>query len=246
MVGKARFQDRLYFCSDGTAARGLGVSRQTIIRARVRLEDAGRIMREGKRKIGPCKATIVYSFPAGRPRLPDRGTQRSKNRTSKPRLHFVKSARTPGGRGYRAKWRETLGDVVPIGGGAPEKSNVSAGQALFAAIVDELAAQGVEQIPRRLISTAAKHGSEALKDGVEPEMVLIGCVMAIQKGTPQYASHIIGDCVLTKAGKKMSQTQYNDMLNMVSRSQNPAVQRFRQVTEEIRQREEQKKLERGQ
>jgi hypothetical protein len=245
MVEKARFRDRLYFCSDGTAAAALGVSRQTILRARARLEKTGRIVRQGKRKIGGCRTTVVYGFPSGRLRLSGaRGTQRLKSRTSKHRLHFVKSARTPKRDfGRLRKWR-SMGDVVPIGGGKPEKPNVSPGQALFAAVTDQLTDMGVGQLPRNVIAIAVKQGRDALDDGVEPEMVLIGCVMAIQKSTPQYTSHVIMDCVLAKAGKKMSPTQYNETLNTVSRSQNPAVQRFRQVTEEIRQREEQKKLER--
>lgn len=135
-----------------------------------------------------------------------------------------------------------MGGVVPIGGGELAKPNVSVGQALFAAVIDQLTAMGVDQVPRRPVTIAVKQGKEAIEDGVEPEIVLVGCVLAIQKGTPQYTTHVILDCVLAKAGKKISSTQYQDSLNSVSRSQNPAVQRFRQVTEEIRAREEKKKI----
>jgi DNA-binding Lrp family transcriptional regulator len=69
MVAKARLRDHIYFASDATAAAELGVSRRTIIRWRQRLEEQGLIERIGKRKIGRCKATIVYTFPAGVKRL---------------------------------------------------------------------------------------------------------------------------------------------------------------------------------
>lgn len=131
-----------------------------------------------------------------------------------------------------------MGEVVQFDGGIPEKPNVAVGQALFAAIMDQLEAMGVGMIPRRLISIASSQGRDALDDGVDPEMVLVGCVMAIQKGTPQYTTHIIGDCVLTKAGAKLSNTQYNDALNSVSRAQQPAVQRFRAVAEAIEKRKQ--------
>jgi hypothetical protein len=135
-----------------------------------------------------------------------------------------------------------MGEVVPSGKNLPEARNATLGQALFTAVIDHLAEQGVEQIPRSLIATSVKHGSQALKDGVDPEMVLIGCVLAIQKGTPQYTSHIIGDCVLTRAGKKMSRTEYEEMLGMINRGAQPAVQRFRETTEAIKNR---KQIEKG-
>jgi DNA-binding Lrp family transcriptional regulator len=250
MVERARFRDRLYFCSDSTAAGELGISRRTVIRARARLEEAGRIVRQGRRKIGGCKATVVYFLPFESRRRFVRVTQRPSAWKKNKQLHYVKLARAPKrDYGRMARWRTirrglAVGDVVPTSGVPPERPNVAVGQALFAAVIDQLTAMGVEQVPRRPLTVAVKQGKEALEDGVDPEIVLIGCVMAIQKGTPQYTSHVILDCVLAKAGKKMSPTQYSETLNSVSRSQNPAVQRFRQVTEEIRQREEQKKLER--
>lgn len=72
MVEKATFRDRIYFVSDGNAAAALGVSRH-IIRAKKRLEERGDIIRQGKCKIGPCKATVVYSFHPHRRRLPQSG-----------------------------------------------------------------------------------------------------------------------------------------------------------------------------
>jgi hypothetical protein len=61
-VRRARFRERLYFASDSSAARGLGVSRRTIIRCRQSLERQGWLRRCGKRRCGPGKVTVCYAF----------------------------------------------------------------------------------------------------------------------------------------------------------------------------------------
>lgn len=66
MVERARYRDRQYFCSDSTAAKALGVSRHTILRARAKLEAAGRIERCGTKRFGHGKTTIKYALKGRR------------------------------------------------------------------------------------------------------------------------------------------------------------------------------------
>lgn len=126
-----------------------------------------------------------------------------------------------------------MGEVAPFGDRRPDIPNATVGQALFAAIVDELRAEGIGALPPRVIATAAKQGKDALAAGVEPEMVLVGCMFAISQGKARYTAEIISDCVLAKAGKRVSTTEYRSQLDMISRSNQPAVQRFREVTTRI-------------
>jgi hypothetical protein len=122
-----------------------------------------------------------------------------------------------------------MGEVVAIDGGAPEKPNVAVGQALFAAVVDELEAMGVGIIPRSLIAKAVAHGKAALEDGVQPEIVLVGCLTALRQGKPQYAAHIIGDLCFAKAGALMTPSEYRHYLSLESRSNNDAVLSVREA-----------------
>jgi hypothetical protein len=121
-----------------------------------------------------------------------------------------------------------MGEVVPIGG-TPEKPNATVGQALFAAIMDELQEQGIEAIPRSLVATAAKHGTAALNDGVQPEIVLAGCLTALAQGKPQYTTHIIGDICFAKAGALMTPTEYRQLLSLENRKNNAAVASVREA-----------------
>lgn len=58
MVAKATMRDRVYFCSDATAAKELGVCRLTILRSKKRLEAAGKIRRVGQHRFGPRLVTV--------------------------------------------------------------------------------------------------------------------------------------------------------------------------------------------
>ena len=124
-----------------------------------------------------------------------------------------------------------MGEVVRFDGGLPDKPNATVGQALFAAIIDELDAMGVGILPRTLVATAAGHGRRALEDGVQPEIVLAGCLAALRQGKPQFASHIIGDLCLAKAGAVMTGAEYRHYLSLESRRNNDAVTTVREAME---------------
>lgn len=124
-----------------------------------------------------------------------------------------------------------MGEVVQLDGGLPDKPNATVGQALFTAIVDELEAMGVGILPRTLIATAAGHGRRALDDGIQPEIVLAGCLAALRQGKPQFASHIIGDICLAKAGAAMTPAEYRHHLSLENRQNNPAVSAVREAME---------------
>lgn len=124
-----------------------------------------------------------------------------------------------------------MGEVVRFDGGLPDKPNATVGQALFTAIVDELDAMGVGILPRALIAIAASHGRRALDDGVQPEIVLAGCLAALRQGKPQFAAHIIGDLCLARAGALMTPAEYRHYLHLESRQNNPAVSAVREAME---------------
>ena len=126
-----------------------------------------------------------------------------------------------------------MGEVVPIGGSVESsETNVALGQALFAAIVDELAATGVT-VPRRLIATAAKQGREALDDGVAPDVVLAGCLAALRSGKPQYTTHLIGDLAFAKAGQYLTPADYRKRLSETNLESNPALLRITETMDRI-------------
>ena len=111
-----------------------------------------------------------------------------------------------------------MGEVVRIDGAV--QTNATPGQALFAAVVDELAVAGVT-LPRSVISTAVSHGKTALADGVEPEVVLLGCLAALRQGKGRYAHEIIADMALAKAGRQMTPQEYRHFLVLENRKNNP-------------------------
>lgn len=123
-----------------------------------------------------------------------------------------------------------MGEVVPIGGSL--ESPASVGQALFAAIVDELAAGGVT-VPRRLIATATKQGREALNDGVAPDIVLAGCLAALRSGKPQYTTHLIGDLAFAKAGQYLTPADYRKKMSETNLDSNPALLRITETIDRI-------------
>lgn len=225
MVDRARFRDRLYFAADATAARDLGVCRKTITRARQKLEADGRIVRS-PRRIGRA---VAYEFPLGARRKPRGVPQRSLSRTSRannPRYARVGASRQSYGR--RRQWRIIMGDIVPLFDSDAVEKRVTPGQALYAAVVDELSADGL-RMTSSIIARVVKTGKAALADGVEPEMVLTGCLLALKRGAPHLADSIINDVVLAKAGAKLSRTEYESMMQTISRSNRPGVQRFREA-----------------
>lgn len=110
-----------------------------------------------------------------------------------------------------------MGDLVPIGEGRsaqptpPEGHPTLNGQTLFGAIVDEFAAAGVT-LPRTTIAVAARHGASALKDGVEPEIVLAGCLVALRQGKGRYTQDYIAELAVVKAGQHLSTLEYQRQL----------------------------------
>jgi len=105
-----------------------------------------------------------------------------------------------------------MGEVVPFSDHHPESiPQPTAGQALFAILVDQLAALGVT-LPRPSIAIACKHGVSALGDGVAPEAVLGGCLEALRCGKHRYALDFIGEAALVQAGAYRSQRSYRQML----------------------------------
>lgn len=92
MVKNARLRDRLYFCSDVTAAAQLNVSRRTIIRCRQQLESEGRIQRRGWHHWTPTCKTVVYGFPEGQTRVDvtQRTTCRKPSTRPTRNTHYVR------------------------------------------------------------------------------------------------------------------------------------------------------------
>jgi len=132
-----------------------------------------------------------------------------------------------------------MGEVVRFDSGLPSKPNATPGQALFAAIMDTFAADGIT-LPRSQIVLAAKHGAAALKDQIDPRIVLAGCVTSLRRGRPELASKIILDITLAAAGQLMNTHEYNRELKRIATESNPAQMRFadamRAITEERGQR----------
>lgn len=122
-----------------------------------------------------------------------------------------------------------MGEVVPItDDGLPVESNATPGQALFAAIMDELAATGTT-LTRRAISRSVKDGKAALADGVDPETVLTGCLLALKRGQPHLTDALINDVSLAKTGERLSRSEYELVIQVISRSNRPGVQRLREA-----------------
>lgn len=122
-----------------------------------------------------------------------------------------------------------MGGVVQFDGGLPDKPNATVGQALFAAVVDELRDEGVPAFPPRLIATAVKQGKESLYAGVDPDLVLAGCITALCQGKSRYTADIIGDLCLARAGKVMSDSQYRQLLQIESNRNNESQTRIREI-----------------
>ena len=98
----------------------------------------------------------------------------------------------------------------------------SPGQQLFAAIVDALEVR----LPPSLIAVAVRNGKPSLDAGVEPRIVLLGCLISVRRGHPELAARIIGDIVLAEAGQLVSGYEYRRELNALQAASNPAMQRI--------------------
>lgn len=129
-----------------------------------------------------------------------------------------------------------MGEVVPTGG-HPDRPNATIGQALFTAIVDELEAAGIPA-SRGLVATAVRHGKSLLEDGFQPEIVLAGCVTAIRRGKPQWTAYITQDIALAQAGAFLTTQDYNRLLLMENRRNNPAAISVREAVEAARSRKQ--------
>jgi len=136
-----------------------------------------------------------------------------------------------------------MGEVVPISG-TPERKPPTAGQALFTAIVDTLDAEGV-RLPRTLIATAAKQGAAALEDGIDPETVLAGCLLALRQGKCRYTTHIIGDVVLARSGLYVTTHEARSIIVNERQRNNAPLQKLLDVWRQEREADRRPKLERG-
>lgn len=186
-VEKARLRDRVYFCSDTTAARDLGVSRRTIIRWRLALEKEGRLVRTTH----PCSQfrTICYRFP-GR-----RVTQRTSCRKplQKPSLRsgFCRQAMS--------------GEIS-----AHENVQLSAHDVLVT-VCDTFTASGIP-IPTRHKGILARNAKELLSDGFEYETIVVASVIALKRGAPQHVQWIASDLTMARGGQRMSRREYEKAL----------------------------------
>lgn len=114
-----------------------------------------------------------------------------------------------------------MGEVVPLhdDGHVPA---LTPGQQLFAAIVDELDALGM-RMPRSAIAVAARHGRMALDDGVDPDCVLIGCIVALRQGKGRFTHDYIAEVVAVKSGNHLSRREYEQLLESHKSSSNKRV-----------------------
>lgn len=113
-----------------------------------------------------------------------------------------------------------MGEVVPVSQEHPERKGPTPGQALFAAIVDEFAAKGAT-LPRSAVAVAAKHGAAALDDGVEPDVVLAGCLAALRAGKGRFAQDFIAEMAVVKADLHLSDREYRAQIEAHKARTNP-------------------------
>jgi hypothetical protein len=194
MVETARFRDRIYFASDSTAAKALGVSRQTAFKWRCQLEEDGYIKRIGKRRCGWGKHTVCYRF-----------TQRTSCHTSKTTKPSGFSACARGRRrrmmeNHPARLNEGLvrrnGEITPYNAGD-----------VVAAVVDIFAEQGIP-LAGRFRGMLGRHAKDLLDSGFDYFTVVTAAVMAFKRGVPQHTTFIAQDLVMARAGAKMTRAEY--------------------------------------
>jgi hypothetical protein len=233
------YSDRVCFAAATTLAADTGLHPCTVRRALVRLQANGVIERVyGFTCKGRKVRSNVWRFCVGVLRLPKCATTETS---------FPKNSKTYNTYGVGVerlkrvcekskRRRRGVGEVVPIGvalplfeNDTPARRNTAPGQALWAAVVAALPVP----LPRSVIAVAVKHGSAALYDGVDPAVVLAGCLAALRQGKQRFASEIIADIALAVAGERMSSHQYRRELDNVQAKSNPVLQRISEVMSQI-------------
>lgn len=53
-----------------------------------------------------------------------------------------------------------------------------------------------------------RHAKDLLNSGFDYQTVVVACVMACKRGTPQHTTFIAQDLVMARAGQKMSRREY--------------------------------------
>lgn len=125
-----------------------------------------------------------------------------------------------------------MGEEVDFNAGTPGRPNATPSQALFNAILESFKAEGMP-IPRAQVAIAVRQGAPSLTDGVEPQIVLSGCVTALRRGKPELASKIILDISLAISGLAMNTHEYNRELARITSANDPVQQRFKAAMAEI-------------
>jgi hypothetical protein len=239
MVNRMTYRDRVYFGTQQTvsddvhAAYGVRLCTRTIRRIQSHLVATGEWRRDPDFRIkGKKLRTTAWRCAAGVRRKPKCPTTETSFPETKPFNTYGVGAR---GRqrcwGRKQQWRRIVGEVLPLfEDETPIRTNVTPGQALFVAIMHEL---NEVTLPRSVIAVAVKHGSAALDDGVDPAVVLAGCMAAIHQGKQRYTSEIIADIALAVAGRRMNAHQYRRELDNVQAKSNPVLQRISEVMSQI-------------
>lgn len=204
MVTRARFRDHIYFASDSTAARDLGVSRRTIIRWRSDLERSGKVERCGWHHWKGGKKTVVYRICGLRV------TQRTSRRSpSLIGLGFKRTCRT---NAYerRCTRRQPVNEIVPSGAGPPAERERTARDVLIV-VCDTFSAKGIP-LPSRHKGIIARQSKELLDDGFDFETVVVSSVIALRRAQPQNLHFIATDLVMARAGERMTRREYERAL----------------------------------
>lgn len=107
--------------------------------------------------------------------------------------------------------KKEMGELIPLFDMPAAPKEEAAGQVLFALVIEQLDAVDVT-LPRSVVAVAVRHGVAALADGVEPEVVLAGCIVALRQNKARYCHEIIADIVLAKAGQRIERHEYENEL----------------------------------
>jgi len=245
MVNRMTYKDRVYFGTQQTvsddihAAYGVRLCTRTIRRVQSHLVATGEWKRDPDFRIkGKKLRTTAWRCAHGvlrKPKCPTTETSFPKN-SKTYNTYGVGVERLKRVCEKNKRRRRGVGEVVPIGvalplfeNDTPARRNTAPGQALWAAVVAALPVP----LPRSVIAVAVKHGSAALYDGVDPAVVLAGCLAALRQGKQRFASEIIADIALAVAGERMSSHQYRRELDNVQAKSNPVLQRISEVMSQI-------------
>ncbi len=174
-VERARLRDRLYFASDDTAAKELGVSRRTILRCKRALERQGRMVRCAN----PCPRfrTACYRFPKRRVAL----------RTTCRRSNTPVSL--PYGQRYCRGRRKLLVERHPekLSEGVLRKSGEVTPFNASDAIAAVCGMYG-HPIPRDHKARLGRSAKELLEDGFAPNTVCAAMYAAVRRARPDLVS----------------------------------------------------------